>query len=334
MNASSPSLMPSTSPAPAALPVRFSAALAWLFTLAACAFSCLQASLHRVRSPDRYSLLAVRFCLSRYSLNPFPAILSAMTHPTAIAIIPARFGSTRLPAKALLSETGKPLIQHVVERARQAKTLSEIIVATDDRRIYDAVRAFGGRVEMTREHPNGTSRIAEVAERLPASAEADPLIINVQGDEPELEPEVIDTLVHAMASQSDAPMATLGSPFAPGEDPVNPNIVKIVVNQLGHAIYFSRSLVPYDRDAHLAGKPSTVQYVKHPGLYAYRRSFLLRYVTLPATPLEEAEKLEQLRAIEHGYRILVVPADVKRTGIDTPEQYAAFVQRQKEVMEG
>lgn len=254
-----------------------------------------------------------------------------METPQAVAIIPARYGSTRLPAKALLSETGKPLIQHVVERAQQAKTLSRIIVATDDQRIYDAVKAFGGEVEMTSEsHPNGTSRIAEVAERLAGETTGgDPIIVNVQGDEPELEPQVIDQLVHAISKDPDAPMATLGSPFAADEDPANPNIVKIVVSQQGYAIYFSRSLIPYDRDAHQAARPSALPYVKHPGLYAYRRSFLLKYVTLPATPLEEAEMLEQLRAVEHGYRILVVPTEVRHHGIDTPEQYDDFVKRFK-----
>ncbi|HEX7009142.1 MAG TPA: 3-deoxy-manno-octulosonate cytidylyltransferase [Phycisphaeraceae bacterium] len=240
--------------------------------------------------------------------------------PCAIAIIPARYASTRLPGKPLLARTGKPLIQHVVERVRQARSIQRVLVATDDARIAEAVRAFGGEAVMTRpDHPNGTSRLAEVAAALPEEQAS--LIVNVQGDEPEIEPGVIDELVAGLAADPEAPMATLASEFADGEDPANPNIVKLVVDQRGRALYFSRSLIPFDRDAR------GVRPLKHPGLYAYRRWFLLRYVTLPPTPLEQAEQLEQLRALEHGYPIAVIRTRVSHHGIDTPEQYAAFVER-------
>ena len=281
----------------------------------------------------------------------------------ATAIIPARFGSTRFPGKPLADKTGKPLIQHVVEQVRKAKQINRIVVATDDKRIHQAVLSFGGESVMTREdHPNGTSRLAEAVQIL-ESAPPKPtppqspvmaqralagippttdIILNVQGDEPEIEPDVIDQLVLGLANDPHAPMATLASPFANDEDPTNPNIVKLVVDQLGHALYFSRSLIPHHRDAAPLTTPPTSaisnqqpqvreaksHILKHPGLYAYRRDFLLKYVTLSPTPLEEAEKLEQLRALEHGYKIAVIQTHVRHHGIDTPEQYEAFVQRQ------
>ena len=247
----------------------------------------------------------------------------------AIAIIPARYESSRFPGKPLADKTGKPLIQHVVEQAQKAKTIEQVIVATDDQRIYDAVKAFGGYVVMTRDdHPNGTSRLAEAVrlrDDTPMKPHASSLIVNVQGDEPEIEPDVIDKLVHGLADDPDAPMATLASPFAEDEDPNDPNIVKLIIDQQGRAMYFSRSLIPYVRDPET--QPITPKPLKHPGLYAYRRDFLLKYVTLPETPMEQAEKLEQLRALEHGYKIAVIQTHVRHHGIDTPEQYEAFVKR-------
>lgn len=244
----------------------------------------------------------------------------SLTSPTAVAVIPARYASTRLPGKPLLDRTGKPLIQHVVERVQQAQRVARTLVATDDARIFEAVRAFGGEAVMTRDnHPNGTARIAEAVEKAQLR---DALIVNVQGDEPEVEPEVIDRLIEGLAADPEAPMATLASPFAPDEDPRNPNIVKVVVDQRSRALYFSRSLVPFDRDHEQRTAP-----LKHPGMYAYRRDFLPRYVALEPTPLEQCEKLEQLRVIEHGYAIAIVQATVRHHGIDTPEQYEAFVQR-------
>jgi 3-deoxy-manno-octulosonate cytidylyltransferase (CMP-KDO synthetase) len=239
----------------------------------------------------------------------------------ALALIPARYASVRFPGKPLADRTGRPLIQHVVENARRARRVARTVVATDDQRIFDAVTRFGGEVVMTGEHPNGTSRLAEAVRLL-----NDPhdLIVNVQGDEPEIDPAVIDALIDGLARDPDADMATLYAPFGPDEDPSNPNIVKLVKDIHDRAIYFSRSLIPYDRDQ------SSPTIYKHPGLYAYRRDFLLTYPTLTPTPLEDAEKLEQLRVIEHGYRIKLVaahPGAITGAGIDTPEQYDAFVQR-------
>jgi len=223
----------------------------------------------------------------------------------------------------LADKTGKPLIQHVVEQVQRAQTVGRIIVATDDRRIADAVAKFGGQAMMTRpDHPNGTSRIAEVVQRLGSGLSSDAIILNVQGDEPEIEPRVIDQLVEGLIANADAPMGTLASDFADDEDPTDPNIVKVVVDTSGGALYFSRSLIPFDRDGTGNVKP-----LKHPGLYAYRRDFLRKIVTLAPTPLEQAEQLEQLRALEHGYKIAVVKTAVRHHGIDTPQQYAAFVAR-------
>jgi 3-deoxy-manno-octulosonate cytidylyltransferase (CMP-KDO synthetase) len=245
-----------------------------------------------------------------------------------LAVIPARYGSTRFPGKPLANQTGKFLIQHVVEQVRRAASVGRIIVATDDRRIFEAVQTFGGEARMTRpDHPNGTSRIAEVVAALSPTLDSGPgtldFVLNVQGDEPEIEPAVIDQLVAGLRADPAAPMATLAADFAPDEDPANPNIVKLVCTATAplRALYFSRSLIPFDRDGR------GVRPLKHPGLYAYRRDFLLRYVTLPPTPLEQAEQLEQLRALEHGYAIAVVKTIVRHHGIDTPEQYAQFVRR-------
>ncbi|MFW6336477.1 MAG: 3-deoxy-manno-octulosonate cytidylyltransferase [Phycisphaeraceae bacterium] len=271
-----------------------------------------------------------------------------MHTPAAIAIIPARFASTRLPGKPLLDRTGKPLIQHVVERAAHAASIDRVIVATDDERIRDAVLAFHGEAVMTAaDHPNGTSRIAETITLLRPALPADAVLVNVQGDEPEIDPSIIDQLVHALAHDRDAPMATIASPFAEGEDASNPNLVKLVTTAVEprRALYFSRSLIPCVRSnaqrPHHAGaerseaagtqtsgsKTAGPSPLKHVGLYAYRAGFLPRYAALPPTPLEQAERLEQLRALEHGHPIAVRIAHAPHPGIDTPEQYDAFVKR-------
>lgn len=257
----------------------------------------------------------------------------------AIAIIPARYASTRFPGKPLASETGKPLIQHVVEQTLLAKSIEQAVVATDDQRIFDAVQAFGGRVVMTGEHPNGTSRIAEAVASLSTNQQPD-IIVNVQGDEPEIEPELIDAAIHALERDEQADMSTLASSFAPDEDPADPNIVKVVISQQNRAMYFSRSLIPFHRDPsetpqtpqtpQTPGMPNAAASVlKHPGLYAYRPAFLKTYIALHPTPLEQIEKLEQLRVLEHGYTIAVARVDARHHGIDTPEQYEDFVRRLK-----
>lgn len=243
--------------------------------------------------------------------------------PTAVAIIPARYGSTRFPGKPLADATGRPLIQHVCEQVGRAERIHSVIVATDDERIRDAVTAFGGQVVMTRyDHPNGTSRLAEVAADL-----SDEIIVNVQGDEPEIDPAVIDAAVDALAAKPDCAMATVASPFAADEDPADPNVVKVVLRCDGTALYFSRAVIPFDRDQTGAVSP-----LRHVGLYVYRRALLLTYPTLSPTPLEQTEQLEQLRVLEHGGSIAVAVMPTHHSGIDTPEQYAAFVKRHRQRM--
>ena len=241
--------------------------------------------------------------------------------PSTIAVIPARYDSVRFPGKVLADRTGLPLIQHVYDRVRQAGLVNRVIVATDDQRIIDAVQHFGGEAVMTRpDHPNGTSRVAEVAASIIAK-----LVVNVQADEPDIEPDSIDLAVTALQDHPQCVMATLASPFGPNENPADPNIVKVVIDAAGCAMYFSRALIPHCRDGPDAGR-----LLKHVGMYVYRRDFLLKYATLPPTPLEQAEQLEQLRVLEHNYDIAVAVTNVSFHGIDTPEQYETFVQRYRE----
>ncbi len=244
-----------------------------------------------------------------------------MTSPSITVIVPARLGSTRFPGKVLAAKTGKPLIQHVVEAASRLRAASRVVVAADDRRIIEAVRAFGGEAVLTGEHPNGTSRLAEAARVLGLPPES--IVVNVEGDEPELDPGLIDAAVGALVS-SGAPMATAAVPFEPSEDPRDPSVVKVVRRLDGTALYFSRALVPFPRDA--AGpRPAPL---RHVGLYAYRRAFLDVYVSLAPTELERVEQLEQLRVLAHGHAIAVAVGEARgHAGIDTPEQYEAFVAR-------
>jgi 3-deoxy-manno-octulosonate cytidylyltransferase (CMP-KDO synthetase) len=237
----------------------------------------------------------------------------------ATVIIPARFASTRFPAKIIAAKTGKPLVQHVVDQVRKCRRIHEVIVATDDNRIADALRPFKTRCVMTSpHHPSGTDRVAEVAQTL-----SDQIIVNVQGDEPEIEPEIVDELVERLESSGDE-MATAATPFPPASDPANPNLVKVAITLDGRAMYFSRSVIPHHRDATATTRPA---YYLHLGIYAYRRDFLLQYTAWPPTPCELAEKLEQLRALEHGAAIHVVKVERASHGIDTPEQYDDFVRR-------
>lgn len=237
----------------------------------------------------------------------------------ATVVIPARFGSTRFPAKILASETGRPLVQHVVDQARKCRKVNDIVVATDDSRIADALAPFHTRVVMTSPaHQSGTDRIAEVAKGI-----RDEIIVNVQGDEPEIEPEIIDGLIARLESSTDD-MATAATLFPAGADVANPNLVKCVFGPTGRAVYFSRSPVPFHRDA---GYSNNAPYYLHLGIYAYRREFLLEFASWAPTPLELTEKLEQLRALEHGRSIFVMPVTRATHGVDTPEQYAEFVGR-------
>lgn len=247
-----------------------------------------------------------------------------MATPSAIGVIPARLGSTRFPGKALAAETGTPLVVHVLERARRARRLGRVLVAAPDEAILAAVRAAGGEAILTREdHPNGTSRIAEAIEAIAPGGDPAAIVVNIQGDEPLIDPAHIDRAVELLEADPQAGISTLACPFAPGEDPANPNLVKAVVGASGRALYFSRACVPFHRDA--ADPPP--RRLRHLGLYAYRRGALLRLASLPESPLERAERLEQLRALEHGLAIAVGEVDGAEGGIDTPEQYAAFVAR-------
>jgi 3-deoxy-manno-octulosonate cytidylyltransferase (CMP-KDO synthetase) len=238
-----------------------------------------------------------------------------------VIIIPARHASSRLPGKPLLRQTGKYLIQHVYERACLARGIDQVVVATDDTRIASAVVSFGGRVTMTRaDHPSGTDRVAEVAARLDAD-----LIVNVQGDEPLIEPESLELLADLLRRNADADMATLAVPFCTEEDWHNPGCVKVVCDDAGRALYFSRSPIPYVRE----GKPDfaarPARFLHHLGLYAYRRDFLLALAKLPPVELEKLEKLEQLRVLALGKRIQVGVVEQAGLGVDTPEDYARFV---------
>jgi 3-deoxy-manno-octulosonate cytidylyltransferase (CMP-KDO synthetase) len=242
-----------------------------------------------------------------------------------VGVIPARFASTRLPGKALLSETGRPLIQHVIEAARRAQSLERIIVATDDHRIAQAVEQFGGEFMMTSAlHATGTDRVAEVAARLESAR----VIVNLQGDEPEISGAALDRVVSLLDEDTEAPMATLATPIRDESIYRDPACVKVVCSARGRALYFSRSPIPHHRDGlpdHEA-RTAPLAYL-HLGLYAYRRDFLLGMSKLPPSRLETAEKLEQLRVLDAGYPIAVDLVDEPSVGIDTPEDYERFVAR-------
>jgi 3-deoxy-manno-octulosonate cytidylyltransferase (CMP-KDO synthetase) len=248
---------------------------------------------------------------------------------TAI-IIPARYGSTRLPGKPLLRETGKYLVQHVYERACQARRAGLVVVATDDPRIAAAVASFGGRVALTRrDHPSGTDRVAEVAGRLDAE-----VVVNLQGDEPLIAPASLDLLVELLEADPEAEMATLAVPLRSAEDWASPNCVKVVADAAGRALYFSRSPIPFVRDGQpdFAARPP--RFLQHLGLYAYRRDFLLRLAALPPEPLERLEKLEQLRVLARGYAIQVGVVEHAGRGVDTYDDYRRFVEAYRQGRSG
>jgi len=249
------------------------------------------------------------------STGPSSSPVSDTDFVSAVAIIPARYQSTRLPGKALADIAGRPLIEHVYRRAASARLVARVIVATDDRRIADAVEAFGGEARMTSvSHESGTDRLAEVAESLDAD-----LIVNVQGDEPLLAPDTIDAAVSAFAEAAadNAPrleMSTLRRRITDPAELQNPHVTKVVVDADGFAMYFSRAPIPFTR----AGQPAVAAWA-HIGLYVYRRETLLRLASLPPTPLERSEALEQLRALEHGIRIKAVATAHQTIGVDTPD---------------
>lgn len=245
--------------------------------------------------------------------QPSVGVPQSIPNIRILGVLPSRWGSTRFPGKPLHLIAGKPLIQHVWERCRQCSRLDDLIVATDDARIRDAVIAFGGKAVMTSsDHPTGTDRIAEAIRAMPQFTH----IVNIQGDEPLIDPALVDQLAQAMADDPLLDMATAANPLD-ADDPavLDPNIVKVVTALDGRALYFSRSPLPYFRNA-VAGLPA----LRHKGIYAYSRGFLERFVTWPPSPLEQAESLEQLRALENGASIKVLLTFDTSPGVDTPEQ--------------
>jgi 3-deoxy-manno-octulosonate cytidylyltransferase (CMP-KDO synthetase) len=239
-----------------------------------------------------------------------------------VIVIPARYASSRLPGKPLLRQTGKYLVQHVYERACLARRAAQVIVATDDSRVAAAVRGFGGRVVLTRrDHPSGTDRVAEVA----ASLEAD-VIINLQGDEPLIDPATLDLLPAMLEREPSAVMATVAVPVHSTEQWRDPNCVKVVCDRAARALYFSRSPIPYVREGQPTLHAEPPRFLQHLGLYAYRRAFLLQLASLPPEPIEQLECLEQLRVLAQGHRIQVGVVHQAAIGVDTYADYESFVQ--------
>ncbi len=236
-----------------------------------------------------------------------------------LGVVPARFASTRFEGKVLATIGGKPMVQLVYENAQKAKLLDQLVIATEDRRVMEACARFGVSAMMTSaDHASGTDRLAEVA----AQCEAD-LYINIQGDEPMVHPDMIDALVAPFLADKELKMATLITKIETKEELDSPNVVKVVADKNGLALYFSRSVIPFDRDANISGQGKTRKalsiYYRHIGIYAYRRDFLLLFPTLASSKLENIEKLEQLRIMEHGYRIAVVETPHRTVAVDTVE---------------
>jgi 3-deoxy-manno-octulosonate cytidylyltransferase (CMP-KDO synthetase) len=241
--------------------------------------------------------------------------------------IPARYGSTRFPGKVLAKDTGKFLIQHTWEHACAASLPEKVIIAADDKKIVAAAKSFGAECIMTSpDCASGTDRIAEAVNNIDVD-----IVVNLQADEPEIDPANIDKVAKLLIDNPNCPMATLAAEFQNAAQISDPNIVKVITDCNNGAIYFSRSVIPYDREK--SGIGNTKNYLRHLGIYAYRKDFLLKITKLPQAPLEKIEKLEQLRALENGFAILV--GKVKHTcdGIDTPQQYAEFVKRYKKTTE-
>jgi 3-deoxy-manno-octulosonate cytidylyltransferase (CMP-KDO synthetase) len=241
-----------------------------------------------------------------------------------VGIIPARYASSRFPGKPLADIAGKPMIQRVYERAQRSSRLQRLLVATDDERILEAVRAFGGEALLTGgHHPSGTDRLAEAC-RLLGFADAD-LIVNIQGDEPLLQPVMVDVLVDALLQTPDCPMATLACESSDTAAFANPNVVKVVVDARRRALYFSRAPIPHRRD----GADESRGFLRHLGFYAYRQAFLQQFTRYPPSTLEQLEQLEQLRALEYGHPIQVALSPVETRGVDTPEDLQAILEQRE-----
>ncbi len=243
----------------------------------------------------------------------------------AIGVIPARYGSKRFPGKPLADISGKPMIQHVWEKASQAKTLEKVIIATDDERILKKAREFGAEAVLTSPSlSSGTERVAEAAKDLDVD-----IVANIQGDEPLIEPQAIDEAIKSLVDNPKIPMATLAYKIAKKEEIEDPNVVKVVFDKDNFALYFSRSLIPYSK---LQDPRSRITAYKHLGLYSYRKNFLLEFAQMKPTPLEKIEGLEQLRVLENGYRIKVVETECDSIGVDTPEdleKVKAMIKRER-----
>ena len=258
-----------------------------------------------------------RFTQTKQKEKVFPAVGEnpQMSTPKVVVVIPARYGSTRLPGKPLVPLAGKPMIQRVYERAKLAQRADQVIVATDDERIVKVVKGFGGEVRMTRaDHRTGTERVAEVA----AHAAGD-VFVNVQGDEPLLEPGAVDTAVNALLEEPAAAISTVATPIKKPADIMDPNVVKTVLDFDGNALYFSRAPIPWVRDS---ASKTLVRHLKHLGLYVFQREALMEYPTLPQGEAERIEQLEQLRWMENGWKIRVAEVEHDAVSVDVPEDVA------------
>jgi len=271
--------------------------------------------------PERASKSRIRTILLfqiQYISSIVVSMVRSIVRPRILGVVPARFASSRFPGKALAKIAGRSVLEHVFERASRADCLSQLVIATDDKRIFDEAVRFGAPVKMTRaDHASGTDRVAEAA----AQEEAE-IIVNIQGDEPLIEPETIEAAVAALLDDPGAPMATLKKHIERSDEITNPNVVKVVTDHNGRALYFSRCPIPH-------GPHADVTRWKHIGLYVYEREFLLGYSELPRGPLERMERLEQLRALENGFRIRVAETKHESLGVDTPED----LERVRELVE-
>lgn len=252
----------------------------------------------------------------------------------AIVVIPARFGSTRLPGKPILQEakeiTGRYIIEHVYYGASKARLIKKVIVATDDKRIYSIVKQFGGDVEMTPANlSSGTDRIAWVVKNIDAVKDLNPsIVVNVQGDEPDICGDMIDEAISILRGDSTAVMSTLANKIEDAQEIIDPHVVKVVLDNNGDALYFSRSPIPYVKDIeNYVKEVDKCQFLRHIGLYVYRKDFLLDFPTLPVSRLEEIEGLEQLRVLSNGYKIKVAVIPYNPAGIDTREDFERFLER-------
>jgi len=264
--------------------------------------------------------------------------MNIINMPKTVAIIPARYASTRLPGKLIKREarehTGRYLIEHVYRKVMEAKNVHEVIIATDDERIAEVVKNFGGCVKMTSmNHTSGTDRVAEIASNLDVD-----FVVNIQGDEPDIKGSMIDDLIDAMYAEKEAAVCTFANKIRTAEEFIDPNAVKVVIDKSGYAMYFSRASIPFIRDESIHSNIFTAKkildenntsfhFLKHLGIYIYRKNFLLSFSSLPVPKVEELEKLEQLRVLSNGYKIKVIVTPATCEGVDTPEDFERFLEK-------